>query len=213
MYPFQKWFFLALSCALMSCRGGASSDDAGMGYRLPLVEAPLDTSNVIVTVSDSAAAAAGTGDAIRNPSWTNAKLPSYPDFAHLDFARYQNIQMGYSIAYPDTILKPGEPIGEGRGLEFGSREGDIRMLVYGVEKSTQDDLENQYRSVLENPEMRMTYRAREETLYIVSGRQGNEIVYEKSVLQDGVLRTFRIQYPASKKAYFDGLTAIMSASF
>jgi hypothetical protein len=119
----------------------------------------------------------------------------------------------FSIAYPDTILKPGELIGEGRGIELGSREGDVRVLVYGVEKSTQDDLEVQYRTVLGDPETQVTYRAREETLYIVSARHGDEIVYEKSVLQNGVLRTFRIHYPASKKSYFDGLTAIMSASF
>ena len=199
---------------LISCGGGSDGDDVDrFGYRLPLVEAPLDTNNVIITAGDSAAAAAGTGDAIRNPSWTGAKLSGFPDFADLEYVRYQNAQLRYSIAYPDTILKPGEPIGEGRGVGFTSREGDVRMLVYGVEKSTQDDLEVQYRSLLGDPETRVTYRAREQTLYIVSGRQGDEIIYEKSVLQDGVLRTFRIQYPVGKKSYFDGLTAIMSASF
>jgi hypothetical protein len=66
---------------------------------------------------------------------------------------------------------------------------------------------------LTNPEALVTYRARDEEWYIVSGRQGDHIFYEKSALDGAVLKTFRIIYPPENRSYFDAVTAVMATSF
>ena len=205
--------FLLSILLLAACEGGGAGRSGDITERIPHVNAPLDTTHVIVTTADTTVAPSGTGKAIRDPSWKGATLGGYPPIDELTFARYSNPQLRISIAYPDSLLKPGEPVGEGRGIELASTAGDVKALIFGIEKSTHEDLESQYRSILENPETRTTYRARQQTWYVISGREGEEVFYEKSVLDGGVLRTFRIHYPATKKTYFDAVTAMMASSF
>lgn len=203
-----------VSVWLVGCGGEIGSDEELAEGRLPHVEAPLDTVQVIETRADTGGVVVGnSGAAIAEPAWTRADLAGYPDPKKLHYVRYTNPPFNYSIAYPDTLLKPAGPIGETRGMEFSSTAGDVRMLVYAIETSTREDLNAQYQTVLEDPEVQVTYRARDEDSYIVAGRKGDEIFYEKSLSSEGMLKTFRIQYPVSKKAYFDAVTAMMSASF
>lgn len=202
-----------LFCAVAAgCGGGAEDDDVD---RLPLVNAPLDTIGVVETVAtpDSGVVASSAEIDLAEPDWITATLPGFPPAKDLKYTRYENSQYRYSLAYPDSLFGPVQPIGEGRGMEFSTSDSTARILVYADEESSQDDLEEQYHTTLQQPDGRVTYRARESTWYIISGTANERTFYEKGVLSEGMLRTLRIEYPASRRGYFDAVTAVMSASF
>lgn len=183
--------------------------------RLPLVDAPLDTVGVVENVAarDTGVVATSTEIDLAEPDWISARMSGFPPVKALEYTRYENPQYRYSLAYPDSLYRPVQPIGEGRGMEFSTSDSTSRILVYADEESSQDDLEEQYQNALQQPDGRVTYRARESTWYIISGTANGQVFYEKSVLSGGMLRTLHIEYPASRRGYFDAVTAVMSASF
>ena len=190
--------------------GDRARDDL---VRLPHVDAPLDTVQVIETTGDTSMVEIASGAELAEPPWKTLSERGLPDPKQLRFTRYENPAFGYSIAYPDTLFHEVQPIGDNRGMEFASPDNEVRMLVYAIEASTREDLDAQYRAALADPDAQITYRARDENWYIVSGREDDDIFYEKSLSDQEILKTFRIEYPASQKAYYDAVTAIMSASF
>lgn len=206
-------YIAVLLLLLGGCGSGEEERDDDIEARLPHVDAPLDTVRVIQTTEDTSVVEIASGADLAEPAWKSLHAQGLPDPKRLQFTRYENAAYNYSIAYPDTLLNEVQLIGNDRGMEFASSDNEVRMLVFAVEASTREDLDAQYRSALENPEAQIIYRARDENWYIVSGSDGDEVFYEKSLADAGVLKTFRMQYPASQKAYYDAVTAIMSASF
>lgn len=206
-------YIAVLLLLLGGCGSGEEETEDGVEVRLPHVDAPLDTVRTIQTTEDTSVVEIASGADLAEPAWRSLDARGLPDPKQLQFTRYVNAAYNYSIAYPDSLLKEVQPVGEVRGMEFASPDNEVRMLVYAVEASTREDLDAQYRSALENPEVQIIYRARDESWYIVSGSEGEDIFYEKSLSDAGMLKTFRMQYPASQKAYYDAVTAIMSASF
>lgn len=202
--------FAVVCIAASGCGGG--EDDA---VQFPLVTAPLDTVGVVESTArpDTGVVATAAEVDLARPEWENVTMRGYPPPKELEYIRYENPAYGYSLAYPDTLFGPVQTVGEGRGMEFSTSDSTSRILVFADEESSQDDFEEQYQSALLQPEGRVMYRARESSWYIVSGLVDERVFYEKSVLSDGVLRTLRVEYPADRRAYFDAVTAVMSASF
>lgn len=182
---------------------------------MPLVDAPLDTLGVVETIEspDTGLVATSAEVDLAKPEWLTASARGYPPVKALDYVRYDNSQYRYSLAYPDSLFGPVQPIGEGRGMEFATSDSTARILVYADEESSQDDLEEQYQNALQQPDGRVTYRARESSWYIISGTMDQRVFYEKSILSGGMLRTLRVEYPESRRDYFDAVTAVMSTSF
>lgn len=194
------------------CGTGTDDEDA---IRLPLVDAPLDTVGVVenVPAPDTGVVATSAEIELADPEWLTARIPGFPPVKELEYTRYENPQYRYSLAYPDSLFGPVQSIGVGRGMEFSTSDSSARVLVYADEESSQDDLEAQYQNALQQPDGRVTYRARESSWYIISGTSNERVFYEKSVLSGGMLRTLRVEYPADRRGYFDAVTAVMSASF
>lgn len=204
---------IALVALTAACGGPEQPAEDVVDARLPHVNAPLDTVSVIESTQDTSVVEIASGAEMAEPAWKNLDLRGLPDPKELHFTRYENQQFNYTLAYPDSLLKMVQPVGDNRGMEFASARGDVRMLVYAIEASTREDLDAQYRAALNNPESSVLYRARDENWYIVSGMKGSDVFYEKSISDGDMLKTFRIEYPASRKDYYDAVTAVISASF
>ncbi len=204
--------WVLLWAVVSGCGRGPEDGDV---IRLPLVDAPLDTMGVVETAAtaDTGVVATSADVDLSEPEWLTASRPGYPPPKSLRYARYENAPYRYSLAYPDTLFGPVQPIGDGRGMEFSTSDSTSRILVYADEESSQDDFEEQYQNALLQPDGQVTYRARESDWYIVSGTAGERVFYEKSVLSEGILRTLRVEYPVDWRDYFDAVTAVMSASF
>lgn len=204
-------FISIIAFFLTSCGDGTDPADEAAA-RLPLVTAPIDTLKEIQAEPDSNMIEADGDERLQRPSWTSAELAGYPPPSRLVFSRYRNEQYGYSVAYPDTLLRQTAPVGEGRGMEFTSSLGGVGMLVYAMEGRSYEDMDEQYEDILEDPALDVTYRARDENFYIVAGRQGEASFYEKAVSAQGRVITLRLEYPAERRAYFDAVTALIAAS-
>lgn len=202
-----------LICVLIltTCSCGRETEPDSAAGRLPYAGAPLDTiesdegpgGDVLPVDRD---------EALPDFEWEDLTWSGLPSPGELPYVRYTNERFGYSIAYPDTLLTPDEPVGEDRGMTFISSSGDLRMMVYAMERDSYEDLAAQYRTAVEDPESRITYRTQDDDLYVVAGGRGTDAFYEKGVAGGGTITTFRMHYPAEDKAYFDALAALMSAS-
>lgn len=188
-----------------------------MSFRLPLVDAPLDTMRAadagLEMVAETSAVQSLTNVDLGEPGWLSARLSGLPAPKDLEYARYENSQYEYGLLYPDTLFQPVQILGEGHGMEFATSDSSSRILVYAIENAGRDDLESQYRAAVTDAEARVTYRARDESWYIVAGTHREHSFYEKAHLRNRVLRTFRINYPTEAGAYFDAVTAVIASDF
>jgi len=213
--PVVRRLLIVYVAVLLAACGSGDNRENGDVLRLPLVYAPLDTLQDLESrpTDDSGIVATSSDVDLSKPAWLTARLSGYPPVKTLRYVRYENPQYGYSFAYPDTLFEPVQPIGEGRGMEFATKDSSSRILVFAIEDAGREDLERQYQAALSDLEARVTYRARDEEWYIVAGTQRNHVFYEKGILGGGRLKTFRINYPPRNRSYFDAVTAVMASSF
>jgi len=193
-----------------SC-GRATEPDSSAG-RLPYAGAPLDTIEADDEGFGGEVLPVERDESLLDFEWEDLTWNGLPSPGELSYVRYTNERFGYSIAYPDSLLTPDEPVGEDRGMTFVSASGGIQMMVYAMERGSYEDFAAQYQTAMEDGESRITYHAQEDDLYVVAGRRGSDMFYEKAVSDGGSITTFRMHYPADDKAYFDVLAALVSAS-
>lgn len=200
-------FFVLVS---LSC--GRSTEPNTSTGRLPYAGAPLDTLEDVDDRFQGEVLTVEPDSVWSVLEWEELTWIGLPSPGELSYVRYANERFGYSIAYPDTLLVPDEPVGEDRGMTFVSPFGDVQMMVYAMEQDSYEDLVAQYQAALEDAESTITYRAQDDDLYVVAGRRGSDVFYEKAVSGGGSITTFRMQYPVEDRAYFDALAALISAS-
>ena len=183
----------------------ASPDTSGRIVAAPPDSASPDTSARTAARDTAATASSDTSD--------GAWLPADPRSEAMRYTRYRNDEYGYSIRYPAAVLEPTRTIGDGRGRAFETRDGAAAVIVYAVENADRQRLEAEYEKALNNPNMRVTYNVLRDDWYVVSGYEGDDVFYERVLLEDGMLKTFRTRYKSSQKDYYDPITAAISQSF
>lgn len=204
------WLLLFLTAS--ACGRSSESERGASSGRLPYADAPLDSLDDFSPRLDGEVVATEPGSTSTGAAWDELTLRGFPPPGRLSFIRYTNARFGYSIAYPDTLLKPSGPVGEDRGMSFVSSREDVRMMVYAIERDSFEDLSAQYEAAVRDGNGRITYRARDDDFYVVSGRQDGEVFYEKAVSGGGAITTFRMHYPLDDKAYYDAVAALIAAS-
>lgn len=214
MTLFNPYIVLLAGClAVAGCAGERAEEVPG--DRLPHVLAPMDTAADTMAHEDGREPGAGLPGADSLDARWQAPPPNplWPPVEALAYVPYRNDAFDFSIAYPDTLLKPTGEIGMNHGREFASADERIRMLAYAVEEAGLQMLEQQYQDHLDDPEARVTYRVSEDDWYVVAGARDGRKFYEKSILRNGTLKTFHIQYDSTYAPYLDAVTAIMATSF
>jgi hypothetical protein len=134
-----------------------------------------------------------------------------------DFQTYRNARFNYSISYPANILVPQGEADNGDGQKFVSRDGRTEMIVYGANNSLDKTLRQLYdaesSSTAGGGNRRVTYRLLKRGWFAVSGIEGGRIFYQKTLLTNGVIKTFRIEYNEEAKATFNPITTKIARSF
>jgi len=133
-----------------------------------------------------------TGVAVGAPQW----LP------------YCNARFGFCVQRP-AFMVPQPPPENGDGQEF--RRGAARLVVSGVLDVNVFTLPDLYK--LAQKKMLVKYKTLRPNFYVVSGLDGDMVIYEYKRLENGVFYTLYLEYPLSQKATYDPLIKPMLDSF
>jgi len=128
---------------------------------------------------------------------------------------YVNARYGYSIAYPPALLAPQAEAENGDGLAFQAKKGTARFLAYAghiLEGINDSPEQRAVEAEKDCPGGRASYRVVKRTLVAVSCATESEIIYEKTILRDGVATTFSGRYPIAERAVWDRVVAGMASS-
>lgn len=131
---------------------------------------------------------------------------------------YANARFGYSIAYPVGILYPQGEADNGDGQKFLSRDGRATMLVYGGHQIDSVPVSDIYEAAskeksLNGASRTVTMKLLKKDWFVISGYAGGRVFYQKTMLKDGVIKTFIIEYDRSQKPLYDPITARVARSF
>lgn len=133
-----------------------------------------------------------------------------------NYQTYNNARFAYSISYPADVLSPQGESDNGDGQRFMSRDGRATLIVYGSHGVPGQTLRGAYaeaaRSTREHPR-RVTYRALGRNWFVVSGIEGGRVFYQKTILMNGIFKTFRLEYDEAQRNVYDPITARIARSF
>lgn len=143
-----------------------------------------------------------------------------------NYQSYHNARFAYSIAYPADVFAPQGESDNGDGQRFLSKDGRAELIVYGgyAVDDKQDTLQKRFREASasrsdEQPPRVVTYKLIKGDWFVVSGRAGGRIFYQKTILKKtagdspGVFKTLRIEYDESQNRDYGTIVARIVASF
>ncbi|HEY1961807.1 MAG TPA: hypothetical protein VGG69_05280 [Rhizomicrobium sp.] len=129
-----------------------------------------------------------------------------------DFATYANQHYGYSIRYPASLLKPVKNTDDGAGQAFAAISGDaaFRVAARPLAGRSPKELADEAQQIC--PGERPYYRVAKQGLAAVSCQTGDHIVYQKSLLRNGLEIRVRGEYPARERATWDPVVTSIARS-
>ena len=141
--------------------------------------------------------------------------------AQRKFATYHNERFAYSIEYPSDLLKMQPPPENGDGREFDSRDGSVKLLVWGNYNASDQSWKQWYKSDLKDFLEKPAYTVVKNHWYVISGLKNDKIFYQKTMRRTlrqklgniDVFYTFTIEYPESERSKFDPIVRHIAASF
>jgi hypothetical protein len=120
-----------------------------------------------------------------------------------------------TATYPDSF-KPQPAPDSDDGREFKSADG--ANFIVSASYNALDFTVAKYRDFIVknlNPDARLTYEARGDNWFVISGTKGGDIFYERHLLSHAAQMTegFVMSYPMALKQTCDPITARMAKSF
>jgi hypothetical protein len=86
------------------------------------------------------------------------------------------------------------------------------MTASGINNVLEDTLQTEMRSQSEGFD-KITYRAKGENWFVLSGSKGAHILYLKTFIGTGSINHLSLEYPARLKAKYDEIVAKVARSF
>ena len=142
-----------------------------------------------------------------------AALAVVPASGRSSMATYANARFGYTVEYPSSLLVPqGEPE-NGDGQAFNAKTGTAKILVYGGYNAlSESPVELAQRAENDCASHRAPYRVVKPKLVAISCVTGENILYQKTMIEGDTLTTLRATYPAAERKVWDDVVAAMSRS-
>jgi len=110
---------------------------------------------------------------------------------------YDNSKYNYSINYPEFLIGEGEA-DAGDGQKFFSPDKSIKLIVWAQYDVLNEGLNGAMKYAKEK--RTVTYKVVKDNFFVLSGFEGNDIFYRKTILSKdkGTLLTFEFIYPKTK---------------
>jgi hypothetical protein len=128
---------------------------------------------------------------------------------------YHNDRYGTTIDYPD-LFKAEPPPDSNDGRKFIAADG-AEFAVYASYNTLDFDLAKFHDFTIKNldPKAAVTYQARGDDWFVISGTRGDNVFYERETLSHKAQMTegFFMNYPSSRKQTYDPIVARMTKSF
>jgi hypothetical protein len=126
------------------------------------------------------------------------------------YKTYTNARYGYSISYPSNLLVPQGEADNGDGQAFRAKDGAAELRVYGSQ-NLGDGLAGAYTEAQAGKSV--VYKTMKGNWFVVSGRDGGKIFYQKTMFKGDVFKTFIIEYDEAQKSTYDAVTTRIARSF
>lgn len=127
---------------------------------------------------------------------------------------YANPRFAYQVCYPADLLRaqPEAPNGDGR-VFIGA--GGAKLSVWGRNKvdETLRDAIAQSTALLSDHGGQVTYKLVRPDWYVLSARQGDQIIYLRSRLVGDRFEAFELRYPAAAAASWNPVVARLGTCF
>lgn len=157
-----------------------------------------------------ALAAMACAGATFTPGW-----PAGAEIGAPAWHSYHNDRYGTTIDYPD-IFKAEPPPDSNDGRKFIAADG-AEFSVYASYNTLDFDLAKFHDFTIKNldPKAVVTYQARGNDWFVISGTSGGNIFYQRETLSHKAQMTegFFMTYPSSLKQTYDPIVAWMTKSF
>ena len=128
---------------------------------------------------------------------------------------YTNVRFQYAICYPADLLVPqGEP-DNADGQRFLAKDG-ARLVVYGSNNALEESLEAflaQAEMRLAGPSGRVTYKALKADRFVVSGRNGSDIFYAKTLSGHDQFKSMELVYDRAEATAYAPLVDRLAGCF
>jgi hypothetical protein len=133
--------------------------------------------------------------------------------AHSTMRNYCNPRFRFCIDYPSSFVAQTPPE-NGDGRTFKSKDGLVKMLVYGSNNSLMEKLETRFKAEsISSDTRKVTYKLFKPDYFVLSGIENKNVFYQKVLFKNDEYKTFLILYPIVQNKIYDPITTKIAASF
>lgn len=132
------------------------------------------------------------------------------------YAEYVNARFGFSLRYPDSLLKGQGEADNGDGQSFESKDGGARLAAWGSNNVLDKTIKSEFADALKDDKKssrKVTLKIQKDNWFVISGLNGDNIFYRKQFLLKDQWVVFDFTYPAAQRAQWDPVVAAVAKSF
>lgn len=140
------------------------------------------------------------------------------DSMKLEAGSYTNENLGYTITYPKDILVLQPETETGDEQVFLPKEGKAKLRIYKDERKDKSGKILSYNEAFEqdrgtSSKRQVSYSSLKPLFYSISGVEGDEIFYQKTIMSKGTMVTAKLTYTKEGKPTYDAMIASLFDSF
>ena len=126
------------------------------------------------------------------------------------YNEYCNARFRFCVQYPANFGKGPAPVNND-GRDFYDNDG-FYMTASGMHNVLNNSLQAERKSQEEDFD-RITYRVSKKHFFVLSGYDGEDILYIKTYIGKDFIYHLYIRYPSNRKHYYDRYVSKISKSF
>jgi hypothetical protein len=127
---------------------------------------------------------------------------------------YTNHKYGYLLAWPKKLLVAQGESQAGDGQVFQGSDGRARLTCWaGFNDVQRKSLWSMFQEAQNEADLKVTYKHMGKNFFVVSGFDGDDIFYRKTIRDENITATFVLAYDKSLKAAFDPIAKDIGKSF
>ncbi|MED1203015.1 hypothetical protein [Heyndrickxia acidicola] len=126
------------------------------------------------------------------------------------YKTYFNGRFGFTVQYPDTF-KEGAAPANNDGREFS--DGNCTITASGINVMEGDTIKSEFTQALSEAAGSVSYQKVSSNWFAISYKAGSNIVYKKSIIQDGVSYDVVIVYSSSSQKKYNPMVTHIIRTF